>query len=115
MIIDVVGVNETKELYETGKAQFVDVRPEEKFNRSHIPGAVNLPVSAFENAWPDAIDELIPEIGVLIYCDEEDCESPHFVAKQLARIGFQDIMIMEDKGFLQWETSEYPLVSLKDK
>ena len=111
-VVPLVDMNKAKDLFDKGETRFVDVRPEEKFKRGHIPGAVNLPVSAFENAWPDAIDELIPEIAVLIYRDKEDCESPRFVAKQLVRIGFQDIMIMEDKEFSRWETSKYPLISI---
>lgn len=45
-----VGARELAVLVEQGKALVVDVREADEFAAGHVPGAVNLPLSAFDPA-----------------------------------------------------------------
>ena len=48
----------------------VDLRPEEEYNHMHLPEAVNIPYSQFENR----MEELPGDVTVLAYCRDKYCD-----------------------------------------
>ncbi len=59
-----VTVEEARAALSTGTAIFIDVRDPYSFNASHIPGAVNIPISALA----DHLDEFDPQQWLITYC-----------------------------------------------
>jgi 3-mercaptopyruvate sulfurtransferase SseA len=59
-----VTLSDAKAALEAGTAVFVDVRDSSSYNRSHIPGAVNIPVSDLTNH----LSELNRSDWIITYC-----------------------------------------------
>lgn len=59
-----ITVEEAKAAFDAREAIFVDVRDGESFKRSHIPGALLIPV----NELSDRLDELSRSAWIIIYC-----------------------------------------------
>jgi hypothetical protein len=59
-----VSLADAKTAYDRGSAVFVDVRREDSFLESHIPGALSIPLVQI----PQRISELDPESWIITYC-----------------------------------------------
>ena len=106
-MIAVITPAQAFEYYEEGPAQFADARRLADYEESHIPGAVHLPFSAFGSGYPKVLDELIPEVPTVVYCEGGDCESSQLVAQQLLMLGFSEIKLI-GIGFPGWIEAGYP-------
>ena len=64
-------------------AVWVDARPEEDFNRDHVPGAILLN----EDRWDELIGPFLatwsPEKKVVVYCSTQSCNLAIEVARRL--------------------------------
>ena len=54
---------EAKIAFDSGEAVFVDVRPEEYYSVSHIPGALSIPLAEL----PSRLDELDQKDWIILY------------------------------------------------
>ena len=54
---------EAKIAFDSGGAVFVDVRPEESYSASHIPGALSIPLAEL----PSRLDELDQKDWIILY------------------------------------------------
>ena len=54
---------EAKIAFDSGEAVFVDVRPEESYSVSHIPGALSIPLAEL----PSRLDELDQKDWIIVY------------------------------------------------
>ena len=59
-----VSLSESKDAFDSGTAVFVDVRGESYYERSHIPGALSIPLNEIELRR----NELDPQDRILLYC-----------------------------------------------
>ena len=92
---------------ESGKALFVDARESSFFDLGHIPGAVNLPRSTFQQDY-DKFQQRVPKDRLLIvYCSESSCVDSSVVAKALSRLGYSNVQIYQG-GWEEWEAAELP-------
>ena len=74
----------------------VDVRAAEDYEKGHIPGAINLPKGAWENA-----QGLSKEKTNIVYCYSHVC---HLGAKACVEFAGQGFPVMEmDGGFEAWK------------
>ena len=68
----------------------VDVRPQEKFDAGHIPGAINIPVTEIvdkaESVFPDK------KADILVYCGTGD--KSQVAAIRLADMGYEHVIEM---------------------
>jgi rhodanese-related sulfurtransferase len=77
----------------------VDVRAEEDYRRSHIPGAINLP----QERW-DTYEGLSREKLNVLYCYSHVCHLAATAAVQFADHGFS---VMEmDGGYEAWKAND---------
>jgi rhodanese-related sulfurtransferase len=97
-------------LYEEEAVQFIDARNEDDYNAGHLPLAVHLPLASFASGFPKALDNLIPEVPAIVYCEGGNCESSQLVARQLVAAGFESVMVIED-GYPGWIAGDYPIDS----
>ena len=107
-VVIYISTKSTKELFDSGQAQFIDARKHEDFLRGHIPYAINMPVSSFTAGWPDEIRLLMKELKAVVYCDGISCDASQIVAKHLVRYGFERVLIVEH-GFPGWQQEKLPV------
>lgn len=79
----------------------IDSRPKmKKFNKGHIPGAINIPFSAF-----DKMAGLLPaDKGALVvfYCEGLACPLSHKSAFKAEKLGYTNIAVYA-KGYPEWK------------
>ena len=59
-----VDLSTAKVAFDTGEAVFVDVRDQTYYENGHIPGALSIPLSQFEQR----LNELDPNDWIILYC-----------------------------------------------
>jgi 3-mercaptopyruvate sulfurtransferase SseA len=59
-----VTVGNARAAQELKQAVFVDVRAKEQYDQSHIPGALSMPLSVFE----EQMNKLSPDQWIITYC-----------------------------------------------
>ncbi len=89
-------------LIKSGAATFtlVDVRDVEEFKEGHIPGAVNIPVSAFA-AQSGALDK---EKKIIVYCNSGG--RSYNAYRKLMKLGYADI---NQAIFADWKDAGLPV------
>jgi rhodanese-related sulfurtransferase len=74
----------------------IDVLPEERFDKKHIPGAVNVPASADDFAERVAVHTHgKKEKKVVVYCSSEACDASPSAARKLDQAGFKQVFDYE--------------------
>jgi rhodanese-related sulfurtransferase len=106
--LEIDDVKIARQIYDTGKALFVDARAREAYEDGHIPGAVSLPVGQFDEYIDSFFVENSPEGPIVTYCSGRTCEDSHKLAQLLLDIGFVDVRVFID-GFPGWEAKGYPI------
>ncbi len=81
---------------------WLDARPDDDFDRAHIPGA--LPLN--EDHWQDQLRMMLtawaPERKVVVYCSALSCNASHEVAERLRKeAGLTNVYVLEG-GWEEW-------------
>ena len=106
VFVPLKSAKQIKQLIESGEVQFVDARRRGAFRKGHIPTAINIPFGEFLSGDPENFGQLLPEAPTVVYCEDGRCDTSRLVARQLVRMGFENVQVIE-KGFDSWiETSE---------
>ena len=86
---------------ENGDAVLINVLPREKFARQHIPGSVNVPVSAedFIRRTERHINDLNQD--VIVYCAGYDCDASTDAAEKLKKAGYKRVYDFKG-GMKEW-------------
>jgi len=85
-----------------GNAIWVDARPEEEFEKQHVPGAILLNEDRWNEMLPRMLATWSPEKRVVVYCSSESCGASREVARRLreeARL--QNVFVLEG-GWEAW-------------
>jgi protein-disulfide isomerase/rhodanese-related sulfurtransferase len=114
---DVNGTKSTKNEIPTSAAKdllgkgatFVDIRAPRDFAKSHIKGAVNLPL----NKLSDGVTALPKDKPVVVYESglakgDEVCAASHAAAGLIASRGYKDVKVYHD-GFAGWQKAGAPV------
>ncbi len=88
-------------------ALFLDARPVDFYEMSHIPGALPLPEDDFERAFSAIEPRLRESLEVIVYCAGFGCEASHIVARKLKERGIPAAILHE--GWPAWEDAGYPV------
>lgn len=82
--------------------QFIDVRSPGEFEREHIAGASNVPLSELTKRG-------LPETGTLvIYCGEPSCPLSRNAAATLGSLGYGNLRLLQG-GLAAWKQLGYPV------
>ncbi len=79
----------------------VDARFPELFAQGHIPGAVSLPLSRFDEAFAEHGSSLRSARLLVLYCSGKDCTDSHELAMRLNEKGFRDLLLYSG-GIEDW-------------
>jgi ArsR family transcriptional regulator len=94
---------ELMERLRDGLVTVLDVRPEDEFALGHLPGAVNIPLSALS----DRLAEFDPRREVVAYCRGPYCVLSYEAVALLRDRGFT-IRRLED-GYPEWRAAGLPV------
>ncbi|MDY0221068.1 MAG: rhodanese-like domain-containing protein [Desulfobacterium sp.] len=89
------------ELVNSKRCTLVDVRSNSQFDAGHLPGAVSLPIEAFDQMIGDFFVEYPLDTCLVVYCAGRECLDSHRLAHSLKTFGFFDIRIFSG-GFADW-------------
>jgi phage shock protein E len=98
---ETVGVEEARRQIAGGEATAIDVRPEEKFQEGHAPGAINLP-----DADPEAGTKEIEKDGRLMVIGE-DAEQAKEAASKLSEAGYETVAVEGDMS--DWVSEDFQI------
>jgi rhodanese-related sulfurtransferase len=91
-----------KQLDEKAPLTLVDSRPKErKYDKGHIPGAINLPDSQFDKLAA----QLLPSdkaAALYFYCDGLACKLSNDSAMKAIKLGYTNVKVVPD-GYPGWE------------
>lgn len=102
-----IGRDELRAKIENGeKFVLIDALAPMSYARSHLPGAINLPLEWVDERAPRRIPELHTEI--VVYCIDAECDSSVLVAERLRRLGYTNVRhYLEGKA--DWTAAGLPL------
>jgi len=98
---------QAKAIFDAQDALFVDARSTTLYSDGHISGAINFPVSDFEEYYPRLFDTLRRARALVIYCDGPDCGETQKLAQLLGEKGFKDFYLFFE-GWPGWREAGYP-------
>ncbi|HTQ31713.1 MAG TPA: rhodanese-like domain-containing protein [Opitutaceae bacterium] len=81
---------------------WVDARPEVEYQERHVPGAISLDQSHWEELLPDFIKVWQPGTRVVVYCNTQECDASHEVALRLHRELQIDNVFVLQGGWKAW-------------
>lgn len=67
----------------------VDALAPMSYARSHLPGAINLPLEWVDERAPRRIPDLGTEI--VVYCVDLECDASVLVGERLAQLGYRNV------------------------
>ena len=76
------------------------------YARSHLPGAVNLPIEWVDERAPWRIPDLDTE--VVVYCVDVDCDSSVEVGERLRKLGYRKVLHYAE-GKADWMKAKLPV------
>ncbi|GAB4384390.1 MAG: hypothetical protein Kow0022_06800 [Phycisphaerales bacterium] len=105
-----IDLSTARQLFDEG-ALFIDARPREEYDRSHVAGAVYLTSELISSGKArETLDGLVQDYGfdypIVIYCHGGDCDASDNVAKLLLPMGFHNLRVMK-VGFDDWKAAGY--------
>jgi len=86
-----------------GLVTVLDVRPQDEYKTSHLPGAVNIPLGELENR----LAELDPKQDIIAYCRGEYCVLSYEAVTTLRESGF-NVRRLEE-GYPEWQAAGLPV------
>ncbi len=82
-----------------------DARGADEFFAGHLPGAMWLPDSGFDDHFADIMPMLLPEGPILVYCSGPACDAALQVARRLRDAGYPLVSFYAD-GYEDWVAGE---------
>jgi rhodanese-related sulfurtransferase len=87
-------------------AIWVDARPDNEFERDHVPGAIPLNEDRWNELLPAFLGQWSPEKKIVVYCSSQSCNASREVARRLRdEAGLKDVFVLQG-GWETWLKSE---------
>jgi rhodanese-related sulfurtransferase len=100
--------------FQQRKVLIVDAMPPNFYEKRHIKGAVNMPVSLFDIVYLMNFSEEDKETGILVYGNSISRPYDLEIATRLMLRGYSDVRII-DGGLPAWEARGYPVEKMAAK
>ena len=85
----------------------VEVLPEPYFVSGHLPGALNLPLSALPTQARSLLPD--PDAEVVVYCTGPTCQNSHVAQLALTGLGYRRVRVFRG-GKAEWTAAGNELV-----
>lgn len=104
-----VNRDQVKQMIDEEAVTLVEVLDEDQFNKFHLPGALNVPVSGdFESGIKDAVPDV--HEPVVVYCYDEKCDASPKAMKEMEKLGYDRVYDYE-AGKVDWKEAGFPIES----
>lgn len=102
-----VARDQVKQMLERDDAVVVEVLDRENYDKFHLPGAVNVPLSGdFEHDIQSEVpDRSTP---VIVYCMDETCDASPKAARKMDALGYEHVYDYE-AGKVDWKEAGLPV------
>jgi rhodanese-related sulfurtransferase len=104
---DIVPFQEAQEQWSNGQSIFLDARLPADYAAGHIANAISLPIEEFDEYYPRVATTLTPDANIVAYCDGQECDLSHDLAKKLRELGYTHVHILVN-GWTSWHTAGLP-------
>ena len=94
-------------------AVLLDARTRENYNNGHLPKAISLPISDFNQAYNEVSPLLNTDKAIIIYCIGVHCIDSSLLAKELYQKGFREIFVYKG-GIEDWTAQNLPIEHASD-
>jgi rhodanese-related sulfurtransferase len=81
---------------------WVDARPDNEFERDHIPGAILLNEDRWNELLPQFLGQWSAERKIIVYCSAQSCNASREVAKRLRDEAQLKNVFVLDGGWEEW-------------
>ena len=99
-----------KNLQDHAQALFLDARYLVDYDKSHISGAISLPVSSVWIGSIDPVKVLLDKDAVLIAYCAPGCPAGLELAEELYVLGYHNVFVL-DGGYLVWQNAGYAMIT----
>jgi rhodanese-related sulfurtransferase len=106
--LEIKNVKAAKQIFDKGKAVFLDARSLESFKNGHIKGAESLPLGQFDNLIEMFKKRHPADTFIVTYCSGRTCGDSHKLEELLFDHGYVNVSIFID-GFQGWKAEGYPI------
>jgi CRP-like cAMP-binding protein/rhodanese-related sulfurtransferase len=106
--VPVIGASEAIEEYRQGKALIVDAMPPNFYQKGHIKGAVNMPMSLFDIVYLMNFSEEDKDKPILVYGNTISKPYDIEIAGKLQLRGYTNVKTIEG-GLSAWQEKGYPV------
>ncbi len=106
--ISMVDTSTVMKKYHEGKAIFIDARPAALFERTHIEGAVNIPLAIFDLMYMMELSEADKKEDIIIYGRTISRRYDEQMADKLILRGYKNVMVFKG-GLSDWEKRGLPI------
>jgi rhodanese-related sulfurtransferase len=106
--LEIKDVRIAKQIYDSGKALFVDARSFEDFENGHIKGAESLPLGQFDEHIGAFRKKYPANNFIVTYCSGRTCNDSHRLEQLLFDHGYVNVSIFID-GYQGWKAEGFPI------
>ena len=106
--LEIKDVKIAKQIFDKGKAVFVDARSVEIFKNGHIKGAKSLPLDQFDNLIKAFKKNYPTDTFIVTYCSERTCDDSRKLEQLLFDHGYINVSIFIN-GYQAWKAEGYPI------
>ena len=106
----IIPLKQAEKIFAENKAVFIDAWSQEDYSRSHIKGALSLPMHEIDEKFMDISQKLPRDKLIVTYCDGETCSLSHDLAEFLLSAGFNRVKVLIN-GLTVWKKADMPLES----
>ncbi|NJK98387.1 MAG: rhodanese-like domain-containing protein [Bacteroidales bacterium] len=97
--------DELKNKLDNENVRLIEVLEEEEFKKSHIKGAINIPL---KKIGTEAKQRFSEEDEIVVYCSNYDCSASPTAAKKLVSLGYKNVFDYEG-GKKEWKEAGLPM------
>jgi rhodanese-related sulfurtransferase len=112
--LEIKHIEIAKQIYDSGKAVFVDARSLENFKNGHIKGAQFLPLDEFDNLIKAFREKYPADTFIVTYCSGRTCDDSHRLEQLLFDNGYVNVSVFID-GYNGWKAEGFPIESHDEK
>jgi len=102
-----LNIEQALQLYESGTAVFLDTRHAYDYDLGHIKGALNLPLTEFDEK-KSLLTSIPKDHIIVVYCDGEECNSSIEMAVKLDSLAYSNAKIFFG-GWKEWLAHDLPV------
>ena len=103
-----ISLKEAQKEFQQGRAVFLDVRSQARYQQGHIPRSLSLPYESFYESFPAIKAKILPNMKIITYDEGKEFFFGEDLAGLLRGLGFKDIRVFLD-GWSQWEEANFPV------